>query len=300
MNVHITPFFIFYKRINNVLKNILNKLPYQDSILLCAMKYSLLSDGKRLRPILVYSTGKMLKANILILDYLAAAVECIHSYSLIHDDLPAMDNHNLRRGRPTCHIKYGENFAILTGDALHTLAFSILSNTLLIDINSDIRIKIISELASACGILGMCYGQELDIFLSNKKISLKQLNNIHYYKTSILIKASIKLGALVSNVVNDNILQILDDYANAIGLAFQIQDDILDVTGDKLTLGKNPGHDLLLKKNTYPKIIGLYDSKIKSKKLYEKAIRALEKLEKLSFDTTNLKKLAAFIINRDK
>lgn len=287
---------LYTKRINKILKKIINNTDFKNSKLLQAMKYSILSRGKRIRPLLVYFTGTMLNTKLLDLDIPASAIECIHTYSLIHDDLPAMDNDNFRRGKLTCHKKYGQDIAILAGNALQALSFKILSSTKMSKINLNKRLLMISTLAHYGGISGICGGQSFDIY-SNKKINLKILNNIHLYKTASLIRASVRLGVLTSNTKFYKYLPILDIYAKYLGLAFQIKNDILDVTGNIKNTGKKQNSDKKLKKNTYPVLIGLKNSKFKVLHFYKKAIDILDNVNSKVINTKILKNLANFILN---
>jgi len=227
----------YHQRVNQALTRLIDPLPFQSSPLVNAMEYGALLGGKRLRPFLVYATGEMLKADAASLDVPAAAVECIHAYSLIHDDLPAMDDDALRRGQPTCHIKYGEDTAILAGDALQTLAFSILADQPMPGVNAEARIAMISELAQASGVAGMCGGQALDLAAEGKSIDLAQLEQIHRHKTGALIRAAVRLGALAAGECGRAAVPVLDIYANGIGLAFKVQDDIIDVNCDTAVAG---------------------------------------------------------------
>ena len=265
-----------------------------------AMEYGALLGGKRLRPFLVYATGEMLKADSASLDAPAAAIECIHAYSLIHDDLPAMDDDRLRRGQPTCHIKFGEDTAILAGDALQTLAFSILTDEPMPGVSAEYRLAMVSELAQASGVAGMCGGQALDLLAEGKQVDLAQLEQIHRLKTGALIRAAVRLGALAAGETGKAAMPALDRYANAIGLAFQVQDDILDVVGDTAVLGKRQGADEELGKSTYPALMGLDNARGKAWDLYQEALGALETLAAQSFNTMPLQALASFIIERDK
>ena len=188
----------YYERVNQALTRLIDPLPFQSSPLVNAMHYGALLGGKRLRPFLVYATGEMLNADAASLDAPAAATECIHAYSLIHDDLPAMDDDALRRGQPTCHIRYGEDTAILAGDALQTLAFSILADEPMPGVSAATRVRMISELAQASGVAGMCGGQALDLAAEGKQIDLTQLEQIHRHKTGALIRLAVRLGALAA------------------------------------------------------------------------------------------------------
>lgn len=287
-------------RVNQAIVDFLAPLPFQDSPMVEAMHYGALLGGKRLRPFLVYATGEMFGVSPEALDAPAAAIECIHAYSLIHDDLPAMDNDDLRRGQPTCHIKFGEENAILAGDALQTLAFTILSQTPMPGVSVTDRLAMVAELATASGVAGMCGGQALDLAAEGKHISLESLERIHRHKTGALIRAAVRLGALSAGEAGRRALPTLDSFAQSIGLAFQVQDDILDVIGDTATLGKRQGADQQLGKSTYPALLGLEQAQVKAQELYQEALQALTTLSEQSLDTTALEALANYIIHRDK
>ncbi|MDG6895998.1 (2E,6E)-farnesyl diphosphate synthase [Volucribacter amazonae] len=280
------------QRINHFLNQQVDNV--SSSHLLDAMKYGLLLGGKRIRPFLVYATGRMLNAEMQHLDYAAAAIEAIHAYSLIHDDLPAMDNDELRRGQPTCHIAFGEASAILAGDALQSFAFELVSH--IPTLSPPQQLKLIQQLAIAAGVKGMCLGQSLDLLAEHKQISLAELEQIHRNKTGALLTAAVMMGFYCSPYYQDKQLgEQLSQYAQAIGLAFQVQDDILDIESDSQTLGKTAGSDLLADKSTYPKLLGLAGAKQKAQQLYQQAIQALDNI---CFNTTALRELAAFIIHR--
>ncbi|QCI25087.1 (2E,6E)-farnesyl diphosphate synthase [Buchnera aphidicola (Rhopalosiphum padi)] len=281
----------YCNRINKKLFEIIQELPFQNSVLLKAMKYSTLLGGKRLRSCLIYIIGDMFQVHITTLDVISAAVELVHSYSLIHDDLPCIDNDHFRRGKSSCHIKYGENFALLAGDALQGLAFNILSSNHMPGVHDSMRLKMISEFSNSIGYSGMCMGQMLDLEKEKKNINISELEEINLYKTAFLIRCSIRLACFSSNHFSKEILFILDKFSISIGLAFQIQDDIFDL--------KNDTKKLKDKKNTYPLLIGLKKSKIKIKELYKEAFFALEHLKK-KFDVNKLELLTQFIIKRFK
>ncbi|WP_312268729.1 (2E,6E)-farnesyl diphosphate synthase [Pseudescherichia sp.] len=285
---------------NAALRRFIAPLPFQNTPLVEAMNYGALLGGKRLRPFLVYATGSMFDVSAHTLDAPAAAVECIHAYSLIHDDLPAMDNDDLRRGQPTCHIKYGEASAILAGDALQTLAFSILADAPMPEVTDRDRLAMVAELAQASGVAGMCGGQALDMEAEGKQVQLAELERIHRHKTGALIRAAVRMGALSAGERGRKVLPILDRYAESIGLAFQVQDDILDVVGDTATLGKRQGADQQLGKSTYPALLGLEQARTKARDLIDDARSALAQLAAYSLDTSTLEALADFIIQRDK
>ena len=260
-----------------------------------AMKYGLLLGGKRVRPFLVYAVGEMLGVKSELLDGPAAAVECIHAYSLLHDDLPAMDNDDLRRGQPTVHKAFDEGTAILAGDALQTLAFSILADHPLPDALLANRVRMLSALARASGYLGMCGGQALDLEAEGRRISLAELEQVHRHKTGALIECAVTLGALCKADVEPATLAALQTYAAAIGLAFQVQDDILDITGDTATLGKPQGSDLAQEKSTYPALLGLDPARELARELHDKALTALQSLP---YNTDILEAFADYIIER--
>jgi farnesyl diphosphate synthase len=285
-----------YQERNNQQLNLwLDNLTYQNDSLIEAMRYGLLLGGKRARPYLVYITGQMLGCRIDQLDTPASAIECIHAYSLIHDDLPAMDDDDLRRGKPTCHIKFDEATAILTGDALQTLAFTILAEGHLSQLAEENRIKMVQVLADASGANGMCLGQSLDLKAENKQVSLAELEIIHHNKTGALIRGAIRLGALAAGRKGLEVMPDLDRFANAVGLAFQVQDDILDIISDTKTLGKPQGSDTKLNKSTYPVILGLEGAQRKANALLEEALNALKAIP---FDTKTLEEFARYVIER--
>lgn len=288
------------QRINTALSRVLNTLPFQELALTEAMKYGALLGGKRLRPFLVYATGEMLGACSESLDIPAVAVECIHAYSLIHDDLPAMDDDDLRRGQPTCHIKFSEDIAILAGDALQTLAFTVLAEAPVSQITATDRLAMISELARASGVSGMCGGQALDLLAEGRQTDLTTLELIHRHKTGALIRAAVRMGALAAGETGKKALPALDTYASAIGLAFQVQDDILDVIGDTIVLGKHQGADQSLGKSTYPALMGLDNARQKARELWQEAMGALDILDNQALDTSALRAMARYIIERDK
>ncbi len=280
------------ERINTFLTTYITQ--FSSTKLQQAMSYSLLAGGKRIRPILVYLTGQMFDCSLAKLDEAAAAIEMIHTYSLIHDDLPAMDNDNLRRGKPTCHIQYGHAEAILAGDALQSLAFSILSESQHLD--NQVKINMIAELANASGLAGMCLGQSLDLQAEHQSITLEHLQKIHNYKTGTLINAAVRLGAFASGDISKPYYSLLDSYAQAIGLAFQIQDDILDVIGEQAIMGKPKGSDIIHEKSTYPALLGLQTAIDMTKQLYDQAI---DSLNQIPYNSQPLQDLAGFIINRN-
>ncbi|MBW7982090.1 (2E,6E)-farnesyl diphosphate synthase [Enterobacillus tribolii] len=290
----------YRQRSDDALLAYMDALPFNNGQLVAAMRYGALLGGKRLRPYLVYATGDMFGLTLENLDAPAAAIECIHAYSLIHDDLPAMDDDDLRRGQPTSHIKFGEANAILAGDALQTLAFSILADSPMPQVSPRDRLAMISHLACSSGVAGMCGGQALDLEAEGRQVDLAGLEQIHKHKTGALIRCAVTLGALAAGDQGRAALPLLDRYASAIGLAFQVQDDILDVIGDSQKTGKRSGADQQLEKSTYPALLGLEQAQAKAHDLYQESLNALEQLEREhTLDASALKTLASFIIERD-
>lgn len=286
----------YQERVNSCLASYISHAHPVSSKLNEAMSYGALLGGKRIRPFLVYAVGEMLGINIKSLDPLACAIECIHAYSLIHDDLPAMDDDDLRRGKPTCHKKFDDATAILAGDALQTLAFEILSKPNQ-DVLPEVQIKMINKLAFASGDKGMCAGQALDLAAENKQINLTALEQIHRTKTGALIRAAVELGALTKTNLPKEHAQLLYKFSDSIGLAFQVQDDILDITSDTETLGKPQGADIKLHKSTYPALLGLQQAIDKAEHLYQEALHALRQLP---YNTELLESFAEYIIKRNK
>jgi len=241
-----------------------------------AMRYAVLGGGKRLRPLLVYATGTTFGALLETLDASAAAVEIIHAYSLVHDDLPAMDDDSLRRGRPTCHVVFGEAMAILAGDALQALAFDVLAHDAALAGDAAIHIGMLRVLAVACGSHGMAGGQAFDLAAVGKALSPADLERMHVHKTGALIRASVRLGALAAGVRDAATLDALERYGHAIGLAFQIRDDLLDIEAGTEQLGKTAGKDVAAAKPTYPAILGVEASRDELSRLTRDALAAVE------------------------
>ncbi len=260
-----------------------------------AMRYAVMGGGKRIRPVLVYATGEAFGVNLTALDAPAAAVELIHAYSLIHDDLPAMDNDDLRRGKPTCHKAFDEATAILAGDAIQALSFYVLAADTNSTVAPEVRIKMITNLANNSGAAGMAGGQAIDLAAVGKKLSLDELENMHNRKTGALIRSSIELGALSSPDIRNDEFEMVSTYAKNIGLAFQVRDDILDIESDTSTLGKPQGSDMERGKPTYPELLGLTRAKQVAEELHEKAIDALNQLDR---DTKTLNDIADYIVGR--
>ncbi|MEN8168889.1 MAG: (2E,6E)-farnesyl diphosphate synthase [Pseudomonadota bacterium] len=260
-----------------------------------AMRYAALGGGKRVRPILVYATGAALGVKLAHLDGPACAVEMIHAYSLVHDDLPAMDDDELRRGRPTCHIAFDEATAILAGDGLLTLAFEVLTADETMAVSPEHRLSMVRELAEASGNRGMVGGQAIDIAAEGTQLSLEQLQTMHRHKTGALIRAAVRLGALSCNTLRPEQARSLDSYAEAIGLAFQIRDDILDVEADTETLGKPQGSDEARNKPTYTSLLGLDGAKQKAQALHQ---QALDSLHEFGEAADPLRWVSAYIVDR--
>ena len=277
----------YQNRINSKLEGL---LPSDDSILSEAIRYSILGGGKRLRPILVYLIGELGNAKNDSLDILAGSVEIIHCYSLIHDDLPSMDDDDLRRGKPTTHKKYDEATAILAGDALQPFAFELVTT---INISDRKKLSIIQSLAEACGYQGMVGGQIKDIHSHDIK-DVESLDIMHSQKTGRLIQSSIETAGILSNLRKEDIESLIE-YGDKIGLAFQIQDDIIDIESPSTLSGKDQGSDVEKDKLTYPSIVGIENSKVRAVDLAEEA---KEKLQLLDRNTDNLCKLADYIVSR--
>jgi len=284
-------------RVESVLTQLLSQQGEQSALLHQSMRYSALDGGKRARPLLVYATGEAVGVAEDILDIIAAAIELIHVYSLIHDDLPAMDDDDLRRGKPSNHKAFDEATAILAGDALQAMAFNLLATAPQLSVTADIRLKLIAELSHAAGAFGMVGGQAIDLESVNKTLGLSELENMHRCKTGALIRASVLMPAYCSAQITDKQINDLAHFADCIGLAFQVQDDILDIESDTETLGKPQGADVAANKPTYPSIIGLQASKQKLAGLHEEAIASLESF---GDSVQSLQELAGFIVNRIK
>ena len=280
----------YQERVHEMLDRVLPPASQPPHRLHGAMRYAVLNGGKRIRAALVIATGEALGADSGHLEPPACAVELVHAYSLVHDDLPSMDNDDLRRGSPTCHRAFDEATAILAGDALQTLAFEVLASSPVPSACELVRV-----LAEASGSRGMAGGQAVDLESVGKTLTLERLESMHEHKTGALIRASVRLGALSAGVRDSEVLGRFDEYARCIGLAFQIRDDVLDVEGDTDMLGKRRGADVDLNKPTYPAILGLEASKAHAKSLHE---RASENLASIGGDVDVLLELSEFIVNR--
>jgi len=262
-----------------------------------AMHYSLINGGKRIRPVLVYATAAAITTDVspvvtANLDRIACSIEMIHAYSLIHDDLPAMDDDDLRRGQPTCHRAFDEATAILAGDALQARAFELLTE--LTECPPHIHLNLLRILTQASGQRGMVGGQLIDLESVDKPIDVQQLETIHRLKTGALIRASIAMGATLTGADRQQLEQ-LDCYGDAIGLAFQVHDDILDIEADTATLGKTQGADIALNKPTYPSLLGIDGAKAKAAQLHQQSLTAIEHFD---VNALLLRELSGYIISR--
>jgi len=261
-----------------------------------AMRYSVLEGGKRMRPMLTYCAGKALGIAQEALDGPACAVEFIHVYSLIHDDLPAMDDDDLRRGKATSHVAFDEATAILAGDALQALAFEILAHDPSINAATEGRLKMIVALTKASGSQGMVGGQAIDLESVGTRLTLPELENMHIHKTGALIRASVTMATLAKSDVDPVVATKLDNYAKCIGLSFQVKDDILDEESDTVTLGKTQGKDKDNNKPTYPALLGMAGAKQKAQELHE---MALNNLSAFGAEADLLRDLSLYIIQRN-
>lgn len=260
-----------------------------------AMRYATLGGGKRVRPVLVYASGTALGVPLDALDGPACAIEMVHAYSLVHDDLPAMDDDDLRRGRPTCHRAFDEATALLAGDALLTLAFYILAHDDRMAAGPEARLQMVESLALASGSRGMAGGQGIDLAAVGTQLELAELENMHIHKTGALIRVCTRLAGLSAEGIDPAVEAALDHFAKCLGLAFQIHDDVLDVEADTETLGKPQGSDAARNKPTYPSLIGLTESKRRAAELCDEAIASLAILDKRA---DPLRELAFYIVRR--
>jgi farnesyl diphosphate synthase len=258
-----------------------------------AMRYAAQGGGKRIRPLLVYAAGSLGDAQAPALDAAAVAIECIHAYSLVHDDLPCMDDDDLRRGRPTVHKAFDEATALLVGDALQTRAFEVLANA---PCDTEVRLRMIAALAAASGSRGMAGGQAIDLESVGKKLDLAGLKQMHAMKTGALLLCAVELGGIAAHLNATQMAQ-LEKYSTALGLAFQIVDDVLDATADSQTLGKTAGKDAAANKPTYVTLMGLDYAQKQAKELQETAIASLDGF---GFKAAALKDLALLVVNRAK
>jgi len=284
----------YQERVDAALASFLPSTEQTPTQLHDAMHYAVLGGGKRIRPILAYTTAECLGADLIDVDAAACALELIHCYSLVHDDLPAMDNDDLRRGRPTCHKVYGDAMALLAGDALQCFAIEILSHGDFSPKQALSRLRMIATISSASGSTGMAGGQAIDLAAVGRHLTIEQLEQMHRLKTGALIEASVVVGALASNCDTTTLKQ-LQSYAQCIGLAFQIRDDLLDIESDTETLGKPQGSDQEQDKPTYPSLLGVEGARAMAQQMHDHALMSLEPLG----DQVNpLRWLSSYIVER--
>jgi farnesyl diphosphate synthase len=284
-------FALWLARIESALDSALPAAERTPARLRAAMRHAVLAGGKRLRPMLVYATGAINHADPVALDSAAVAIELIHAYSLVHDDLPAMDDDDLRRGQPAVHIAFDEATAILAGDALQALAFECLTKA---PTRAEVRVELLRTLAAAAGSAGMCGGQALDLEATGRQQSIDALQRMHRAKTGALIQASVRIGALIGGAEPETLAQ-LDVYANALGLAFQIRDDLLDIEGDSAQLGKTAGKDAAQNKSTFPSVLGIDASRRQLDALAAEMRTALGAMDERA---EPLRQLAHFAVQR--
>ncbi len=283
------------ERLTRYFTDFLHAQTIPDKTLQEAIAYALLNGGKRMRPLLVNLVGEMLSLDESEVTPIALAIECMHAYSLVHDDLPAMDDDDLRRGNPTCHVKFDEATAILAGDALQCMSFEILASANFNDFASSQKANLVMQLCQSAGASGMVGGQSLDLAATNSSISIDQLKRLHALKTGALLTACVALPCIVSPDISDNDKLTLLDFATHIGLAFQIQDDILDVTADTETLGKPQGSDQDANKSTFVSLLGLQGAK---KELNQQHQLAIQALRALPYNADKLISFTDFIVTR--
>ncbi len=283
-------------RMETVLAGLLPASRIAPSRLHDAMRYAALGGGKRVRPMLVFGAGLVTQAQAPRLEVAAAAVELVHAYSLVHDDLPCMDDDVLRRGKPTCHVEFDEATALLAGDAMQSLAFQLMAEHRLAD-DAAVQLRMIQLFAIACGSRGMAGGQAIDLDAVGRALTLAELENMHIHKTGALIRASVLLGAHCGQPLDDADLGRLDRYAKCVGLAFQVVDDILDEESDSATLGKTAGKDKEAGKPTYTSLLGIPEARKFADGLLGQALDALSPLDARA---DRLRELADFIVNRDR
>lgn len=281
-------------RFEDVLKHVLPQAELAPQRLHAAMRYSVLDGGKRVRPLLAFAAGELAGADLKRVDFAAAAVELIHAYSLVHDDMPCMDDDVLRRGKPTCHVEYDEATALLVGDSLQSLAFQLLSENILSD-NPASQLQMVKLLAVASGSRGMAGGQAFDLASVGKQLTLPELEFMHIHKTGALIRAAILLGAHCGNALDAAQLAKLDHFGKCVGLAFQVVDDVLDAEADTATLGKTAGKDAENHKPTYVTLLGAAQAKKMAAELHAEA---MESLSKFGATARRLRELADFIVIR--
>lgn len=283
----------YTERVAKKLDSVLPAATDSPKLLHDAMRYAVFNGGKRVRPLLVYAAGECLQVSEEVLDAPAAAIELIHAFSLVHDDLPAMDDDDLRRGKPTVHRQYDEATAILAADALQPLAFSVLADTP--DVTPQVRSRLIKLVAVACGSRGMTGGQSLDLSAEGRDLSAEQIEQMYAMKTGALIHAAVVAPAVMAESLAAEQLAAIDAFGRTIGVAFQIKDDILDVEGDTDVIGKPAGSDERLNKATYPGLMGIDKARQRCDELLGSA---LEKLDDFGDSAASLRWLAQFIVER--
>ncbi|MGV8843933.1 MAG: (2E,6E)-farnesyl diphosphate synthase [Pseudomonas sp.] len=283
------------QRVNATLNQLFDTPRPELARLYQAMRYSVVDGGKRVRPLLVYGACEALDGDPAQANGAACAVELIHAYSLVHDDLPAMDDDDLRRGQPSTHKAFDEACAILAGDGLQSLAFEVLSDVRYTPQTAELRLQMVASLARAAGPAGMVGGQAIDLGSVGITLDQAALEIMHRHKTGALIEASVRLGALASGRADERALHALHTYAQAIGLAFQVQDDILDIESDTATLGKTQGKDQAHNKPTYPTLLGLDAAKVYARQLHD---QALDALQPFAIAAEPLRELARYIVER--
>ncbi len=283
----------YTERVATKLDSVLPAATQSPKLLHDAMRYAVFNGGKRVRPLLVYAAGECLQVPEQVLDAPAAAIELIHAFSLVHDDLPAMDNDDLRRGKPTVHRQYDEATAILAADALQPLAFSVLAD--LPGASPQARSRLVKMVADACGSLGMTGGQSLDLSAEGRQLSVDEIEHMYALKTGALIHASVVSASLLSDVASDEKTAAISAFGRTIGVAFQIKDDILDVEGETEVIGKQAGADQRLNKSTYPGLVGIEAAKQRCDELLASA---LQRLDDFGDDAASLRWLAQFIVER--
>jgi len=299
--MHASNYSAATQRVNDALEKWLPAATQSPQQLHTAMRYAVLDQGKRMRPLLTYATGEVLGVPAVRLDAPACAVELIHAYSLVHDDLPAMDDDDLRRGKPTTHKAYGEATAILVGDALQALAFHVLATDPEMAGGNDpidsIRVRTSTTLSYACGSLGMAGGQTLDMAAEGRKIDVSELDQVHHLKTEMLLQADVLRAADCCDNAGGEQRNALQTFAQHIGLAFQVRDDVLDIEGSTDTIGKRQGADTERGKATYPALLGMQAAKDYADSLYQDAMLALDVF---GDKAAPLRDLASYVIKRDR
>ncbi len=283
----------YTKRVDDALRRALPAPETRPERLHEAMRYAVFNGGKRLRPILVYAAGECLGVETSLLDAPAVAIELIHAFSLVHDDLPAMDDDDLRRGQPTVHVRFDEATAILAADALQPLAFRVLSGSTGVGMSQ--RIRLIELVTDACGSIGMTGGQSIDLASEGQKLSAAEIEHMYSLKTGALIHASVVSACILRNDIERDSCEALSRFARAVGVAFQIQDDILDIEGDTEVIGKPAGSDEALQKATYPGLLGVEASRRRCDELLESG---LVELDHFGSDAEPLRWLARYIVSR--